>query len=146
VELGWVEDPTAFSAGCPPTGAQPTAFTYAFFDNVVILCDNEGTLGAGTFHNFRVFDDDQNGVWQYWRGQTFLGAVNMGTFITGTPVSNGERRVLSDSARTNHDGLDRMNSSQNWTPWTNTAVNVDSDPDFRACIRSDDHVEVRQTC
>lgn len=141
-----MEDPTAFSENCPATGTQPTTFVYAVFDDVVILCANKAVLTAGDFHNFRVFDNDQNGVWEYWRDSSFLHSVNMGSFITGTPVANGERRVLSDSARANHDGLDRMNASQAWTPWTNTVVNVDTDPDFRACIRTDDHVEVLQTC
>jgi len=145
VEIGWFEDPTNFLAGCGATSGAPTVFKFRFIDGVV-NCTTHSTLSAGSFPNFRVFDDDQNGVWSFFHGNNSIGTYNMSTFVTGTPLANGERKEPADSARANHDGLWRMDPSQSWVLWQTTSVEDDSDPDYRACIRSASHVEVRTAC
>jgi hypothetical protein len=146
VELGWFEDATGLLRDCPRTDGSPHVLRYSYFDGTV-RCDNAtAPLSGGTDQDFWVQDANQNGVWTYYRNGNSIGAYDMGSFVAGTPVAQGERRVLTDSARTDHHGLKRMINNTDYTGWEGTSRGVDNDEDFRACIRSNMHVEVKESC
>ena len=93
VELGWFEDTTGLLAVCPATDGSPRVFRYSVFDGTIRCDDATAPLSGGTDQDFWVQDANQNGVWTYFRNGNSIGAYDMGSFVSGRPVANGERRV-----------------------------------------------------
>jgi hypothetical protein len=90
---------------------------------------------AGDWEWFSVSDANQDGVWQWvWNGQEY-GSANMGTFVTGDPRSNAERKSSSSgtSNYVDHYGLYRMGSGQAWYGWSNVSLLEDTDPNYHRC-------------
>lgn len=153
VEMGWDEDPNGYLEGdCEPTTGSPKAFTVVY-DFAVTLCQRHGGLTAGDFPDFEIHDADQNSVWKFFKNGTSVRQYDFGNFNSGDVYASGERNNEADSARANHDGLYRMNASQQWVAWgsgTDTIVVVadtdDYPPDFQGCPTESDQFQVKDTC
>lgn len=134
VETGWYEE-TVNVTSCPQTSGPPRELVVNIFDGV-FTCWQNGANITGTPRDdaFRIHDDNQDGVWNYYHGNTLLKTYNMGTFVTGDPRALGERKSSHDSAYALFVTLYRMNSLQTWSVWDSTSVLDDSDPDYTGCI------------
>lgn len=146
VEVGWYEEAVDVTP-CPQTSGNPRILV-AKGINGVFTCDPD-VIGPDTITNaptddgFWVHDDNQDGNWDYYHNGSFLGFFGLGSFITGDPRAQGERKSTHDSMYALHDGLKRMNSSKSWVSWTGTTIIVDDDADYRGCVRSNTKVEVK---
>jgi hypothetical protein len=156
VEIGWDEDPTGIlPGGCDATTGSPKAFTFVI-DLGLELCQRHGGLTAGDFPDLEVHDDDQNSIWKFFKNGTRVRQYDFGSpsaFNSGDVFASGERTNEADSARANHDGLYRMNASQQWVAFgagTDTIVEfADGDtypPDFEGCPTEPDQFQVKDTC
>lgn len=134
VEIGWYEE-TVNITSCPETSGPPRELVVKIFDGVFTCWPNGANItGTPRDDAFRVHDNNQDGVWNYYHGNTLLTSFNMGTFVTGDPRALGERKSSHDSAYALFVTLYRMNASQGWSVWDSTSVIADSDPDYTGCI------------
>jgi hypothetical protein len=142
VEVGWYEDQSVYV--CIPSTTNPWRLAFASLDGVNSCFIPSGGIGEGT-DGFKVHDDNQDGIWKFSHEATnFWNSPDMGTFVTGTPISNGERVGTSDPAHSDFNGLKRMNSSQVFVNWSGTHERFTSDdPDYKLCVHSATHVEVK---
>ncbi|MEX0754175.1 MAG: hypothetical protein WD556_03525 [Actinomycetota bacterium] len=147
VELGWYEEEQNVTP-CPGSFGPPRILV-AKYVNGTFTCDLQNSI-TDTPRNddFKVSDPDQDGDWNYYRNSDGLGFYGLGSFTSGQPVVNGERK--SDHADptmyANFRGLDRMGASQDWSEWSGTHTYGDSDPDFSGCLRSPIHIEMPEQC
>lgn len=88
---------------------------------------------GGIWYVWYVADNNQDGVWQYVFNGNTLQSKDMGTFVTGDPRANAERKSRSDSNYADFYGLYRMGSGGAWYAWSNVSVLRDTDPDYRNC-------------
>ncbi len=146
VEAGWLENPLGLII-CSATSGSPIWFMFRVTSTGVAECISGSTLTAGTNHSFSAHDDNLNGMWQMNFDGSLIVTWNMGTFTTGQPVGNGERRVASDPGHVNIGGLQRMDATASWVNWTNTFVFEDTDPIYNACTASfPTRLQVTSTC
>jgi len=144
VEVGWYEDPidTNFDYQCLGTTSGPPEL-FAFVDTGTGYACSLGETLSGV-DSFSVRDQNQDGVWTFGHeGDDFYTSPDLGSFNSGLLRTNGERAGNgNEPARSEFDGLDRLDSS-GWSPWQGTfEASTSDDPDFHDCIDSDHHVRV----
>lgn len=157
-EIGWLDDPTDFTIVgilCNFTGTTPRIFLLAK-DNNLHTCGIFGQVNGGSFLELETHDANQDTVWRFIRNGNssnpnvlFTYDYISGPFDTGDVGAAGERKLTSDQARANHDGLKRMNSSQVWESWGNgdTIVTVlDVDDGYVGCPNDPQQFQVKQAC
>lgn len=146
VELGWYEENQNVTP-CPDTNGDPRVLRAKGFDGEFVCDPTTVYLSGSTWHDFKVQDGNQDGIWLYFRNGNQIGTYNLWPFVTGDPRANSERkRDHDDSAWADFEGLQRMVNSVDYVHWDGTTGIKDSDPDYRNCIRSDLHVEVDVQC
>lgn len=101
-------------------------------------------MTGGQRDTFKIQDNNQDGVWDFFHDAANIFSANMGTFVTGHLQNNGERLNTDDPAHADFDGLGRMNSSQNWVDWDNTHEDTpySDDPNYNFFEYSNTHTAV----
>jgi hypothetical protein len=144
VEVGWFEDPVPDFYDCwDLTAGAPKYFGLAV-DDGIFDCFTGTALSTGV-HGFTVKDPNQDGIWTYGQGGSdFWTSFDMGAFNNGLLRTNGEREGdASEPARSEFEGLERMDNTNTWHAWTSPFEAVTSDdPDFHDCIDAGDHIRV----
>lgn len=141
VEIGWYEE-TVNVTSCP-SASSPRVLVLKIFDGVVTCSQNQPFI-TGTPRNddFFVHDNNQDGTWNYVRNGSPLGFFGLGTFVTGDPRAQGERKSSHEVGFANFRGLARMGANQTWTNWDTTIGIFDSDEGYYGCIPTNIHVKV----
>jgi hypothetical protein len=148
VEIGWYEEGTNVTP-CPQTTVPRVLRAWFIFGE--FHCDQTTALIGDTPRkdDFRVQDQNQDGIWGWWRNGNHLGNTNMDDFRTGDPRAQGERKSdHSDEARSEFLGLYRMINASDYVVWGFTTTIKDTDPDYVACrVDGDDHrIRVAHSC
>jgi hypothetical protein len=130
-EAGWLENPAGLII-CGTTSGVPKWFVFWVVASGAATCVTGSNVGAGSTHSYAVRDNEQDGIWNLVFDNVTQATPNMGTFVTGQPIANGERRVSSDPGIVDIKGLQRMDSTASWVSWTNTS-GIDNDPGFLIC-------------
>jgi hypothetical protein len=144
VEVGWFEDPAPDTYQCLGLTAGGPKF-FAFVDNAGIVDCYTGTAVSTGAHGFTEKDPNQDGIWTFGEGGSdFWTSPDMGSFNNGLLRTNGERvGDGTEPARSEFDGLERMDNTNSWVSWTSPFEAATSDdPDFHDCIDAGDHIRV----
>ena len=143
--VGWYEKGESGQPyDCPLTSSgNPRVLVQKYYEGTW-TCDPDtaGITNTPTDNEFAVHDKDQDGDWRYYRNDNFLGFYGFGTFVTGDVFSHTDRKV-GNVMTAYYDYLYRMNSSQDWTPWSNTFEVVDTSAPDRGCVTNDVIVSVQ---
>ncbi len=146
VEVGWYEEESYVYSCVHFTNGQPKLFGEAY-NNGVVGCTSGPPLTSGQSDSFTVTDVNQDGKWLFGHGgANFWTSPDLGSFNSGLLRSNGERFAPDpEPARSEFNGLKRMDASNTWSAWTGP-MEGDSqssdDPDFEDCIDAPDHIRV----
>jgi hypothetical protein len=145
VLVGWYQKgESGFPFDCPITSAgNPRVLVTKYFDGTW-TCDPDtaGITNTPVYNEFAVHDKDQDGDWRYYRNDNYLGFYGMGTFVTGAVFTHTDRKV-GNTMDAYYNQMYRMNSSQNWTLWTDTFEATDTSAQYNGCVTNDVVISVQ---
>ena len=147
-ESGWLENPTGFIQQCTQTAGKPAWFTAYVRNNGTLTCQPGTTFNDGTVHSYSVHDNNLDGNWVLEVDNSPKLTPDLGTFTTGQPIANAERRVSTDPNRVDIPNLQRMDASQAWVSYDSPLTVTDNDPSWNACPAALQNFElhVSNTC
>jgi hypothetical protein len=150
VEVGWYEIGPELSglAYCAGTDGRPRTFVYVRVFGVDD-CFEFGYINTeGLGQNLRAQDLERDETWEFYRNAQFL--ISLSTNMSSGPgIAQGERQNLHNSIYSEFQGLQRMNTNQQWVNWTGTSTGgstINNDPEYGVCIPSSTHVTVDLGC
>lgn len=144
VEYGWAKFGSGTYNQCNQSGS---GTTWRLIDIFYLGRDHcvEGKPGKqipsadiGSAVNFEIVNPDNNGIFDFYYGGTFLiSNSNAAPFATGQNIIGTERYTTSDFAWGSFDGLQYENGS-GFFPWTSIAQELpllSNDPDYLPCVQ-----------
>jgi hypothetical protein len=147
VEIGWYESPQgAYTCLDTTTGAVKEE-AFASNSGMNNCLHGPGSIPDGVVDTFSVKDTAQNGIWSYGHGgSTIWTSPSLGSFNSGMVINNGERLNTGNTAHADFNGLQRMDSSNNFVNWASTSLlggGFSDDSGSHGCKYSDIHTAVK---
>lgn len=101
---------------------------------------------SGTFHEFKVHDQNQDQSWSFAFDGNAMGNESM-SMTAGLPITESERRCTDDSLKADIKNLDKINCENcSWINYEDVERYINTTNNWKFCKRSDTRYEVLQNC